>query len=81
MLKVIELEVGELRFKPTQSGFIHQRKALSLGVGFTCVKYEENHLSFLIMKKSQNLYRACYTPGTLIQGLLALSHFFLTINP
>lgn len=63
MLKVIELEVGELRFKPTQSGFIHQRKALSLGVRFTCVKYEENHLSFLIMKNLR-----IYTGPVIRQG-------------
>ena len=31
--------------------------------------------------KSQNLHRAWYTSGTLIHGLLALFHFYLTINP
>lgn len=38
-------------------------------------------LIFSDCEKSHNLYRAWYTSGTLIHGLLALSHFYLTINP
>ena len=51
MLKVIELELGAAEIQ-TRAVWRHtlKRKVLSLGVGFTCANYEENHLSFLIVK-------------------------------
>lgn len=53
MLKVIELEVRGAEIQ-THAVWRHslKRKVLSLGVGFTCANYEENHLSFLIVKIS-----------------------------